>query len=253
MILVVKKTAVIVAIILVAVFIVGAVVTTQSVKAANTAAAKKLLPIYGGSTDTNKVAISFDAAWGSDKTEAILDILDKYGVKATFFLVGFWVDKNPDLVKEIASRGHLIGNHSTNHPHFNKLSLDEMRLETETTAEKITALTGEEVKFFRAPFGEYNVTLLTYLNESGVKCIQWTVDTLDWKGISGKEIADRVLNQAKSGSIILCHNNSDHILDALPVILLGLQNKGLDFVRMDELVINDDYYLDNNGIQHPAV
>ncbi len=79
------------------------------------------------------------------------------------------------------------------------------------------------------------------------------MDTLDWKGISGKEIADRVLKQAKSGSIILCHNNSDHILDALPVILLGLQNKGLDFVRMDELVINDDYYLDNNGIQHPAV
>lgn len=253
MILVVKKTAVIVAIILVAVFIIGAAVTAQSVKAAKTAAAKKLLPIYGVDTDENKVAISFDAAWGSDKTEAILDILDNYGVKATFFLVGFWVDKNPDLVKEIASRGHLVGNHSDNHPHFNKLSLDEMRMETETTAEKITALTGEEVKFFRAPFGEYNDTLLAYLDESGVKCIQWTVDTLDWKGISGKEIADRVLNNAKSGSIILCHNNSDHILDALPVVLLGLQNKGLSFVRMDELVINDDYYLDNNGIQHSAV
>jgi len=251
MILVVKKTAVIVAVILVVALVCGAVFAVQGVKSA--AAVKKLLPIYGVDTEENKVAISFDAAWGSDKTLAILDILDKFGVKATFFLVGFWVDEYPDLVKEIHARGHLIGNHSTNHPHFNKLGKEEMQLEVTATAEKITALTGEEVKFFRAPFGEYNDTLLSYLAETNVKCIQWTVDTLDWKGISGKEISDRVLKSAKSGSIILCHNNSDHILDALPVILLGLQNKNLSFVRMDELVINDEYFIDNNGIQHAAV
>lgn len=251
MILVVKKTAVVVAIILIAVLVIGAVFAVEGTKTAM--AVKKLVPIYGVDTDSNKVAISFDAAWGSDKTLDILDTLDKFSVKATFFLVGFWVDEYPELVKEIHARGHLIGNHSTNHPHFNKLSAEEMQLEVTTTAEKITNLTGEEVKFFRAPFGEYNDTLINYLDNSGIKCIQWTVDTLDWKGIQGKEIADRVLKNAKSGSIILCHNNSDHILDALPVILLGLQNKGLSFVRMDELVLNDEYFIDNNGIQHSAV
>lgn len=250
MILVVKKTAVIVAVVLIAVLVCGTVLAVEGTKTAFSA--KKKLPIYGVDAE-GKVAISFDAAWGGDKTLGILDTLDKYGVKATFFLVGFWVDEYPDLVMEIDRRGHLIGNHSTNHPHFNKLGLEEMRLEINVTAEKITALTGKEVKFFRAPFGEYNDGLIDYLDETGVKCIQWTVDTLDWKGISGKEISDRVLNKAQGGSIILCHNNSDHILDALPVILLGLQNKGLSFVRMDELVINDDYFIDNNGIQHPAV
>ena len=76
------------------------------------------------------------------------------------------------------------------------------------------------------------------------------MDSLDWKGLSGKEITERILNKAQSGSIILCHNNSDHIVDALPLILLGLKNKGLTSVRMDELTIEENYYVDNNGIQH---
>lgn len=253
MILVIKKTAVIVAAILIVTLSVGAVLAVEGVKVADASSAKKLLPIYGVDNTDGKVSITFDAAWGSDKTMAILDILDKYEVKATFFLVGFWVDKYPEMVQEIASRGHLIGNHSENHPHFNKLNKQQTALEVETAAEKITAITGEKVTYFRAPFGEYNDVLLSYLDSNGIKCIQWTVDTLDWKGISGAEISERVMGQAKSGSVILCHNNSDHILDALPVILLGLKNKGLSFVRVDELVIDDDYYIDGNGIQHSAV
>ncbi len=248
MILVVKKTAVIVVIILLAVVVCGSVLAVEGTRAAAT---KKSLPIYGVESE-DSVAITFDAAWGSDKTLDILDILDRYEVKATFFLVGFWVDKYPDMVREIYSRGHLIGNHSNNHPHFNRLSREEMELEITTTEKKISAVTGQKVGYFRAPFGEYNDTLLSYLKDTDVKCIQWTVDTLDWKGISAKEITDRAM-RAKAGDIILCHNNSDHIVDALPTVLLGLRNKGLRFVTLEELVRHDDYYLDNNGIQRPAV
>ncbi len=248
MFLVVRKKKVIAAIVLIAILITGAALALHGTLTAQ--AGNKLLPIYGVENEEGKVGLSFDAAWGADKTEQILDLLDEYGMKATFFLVGFWVDKYPDLVKEIYDRGHLVANHSTNHPHFNELSESDMLLEVETTAEKITAITGEEVKYFRAPYGEYNDALIKLLQERDIKCIQWTVDSLDWKGLSGKEIAERILNKVQSGSIILCHNNSDHIVDALPLVLLGLKNKGLTSVRMDELTIEENYYVDNNGIQH---
>ena len=245
-----KSVVIIVVIVLIACIVIGIAVAVGVHNVKGASAKAKLLPIYGVERDDNKVALTFDAAWGADKTAKILDILDEYGVKATFFLVGFWVDEYPDLVEEIAARGHLIGNHSENHPHLNSLSEEEMKEEVVSTAKKIKSITGEEVKYFRAPYGEYNDRLISYLDSVGTKCIQWTADSLDWKGISGGEIADRVLNKANSGTIILCHNNSDHILDALPLVVLGLQNKGLTAVRMDELVYDNNYYIDNNGIQH---
>lgn len=250
MFLTVKKSRITAAVVLLVVVATGAVMTVRGAKAADTSARERLLPIYGVETEANAVGLSFDAAWGGDKTAGILDLLDRYGMKATFFLVGFWIDEYPDLVKEIHRRGHLVANHSTNHPHFASLSKEKMRLEVDAAAEKIKALVGEDVKFFRAPYGEYNNALLEVLQERDCKCIQWTEDSLDWKGLSGAAIAERVLKTVKKGSIILCHNNSDHILDGLPLLLLGLKNKGLTSVRMDELVIKDDYYIDNNGIQH---
>jgi peptidoglycan/xylan/chitin deacetylase (PgdA/CDA1 family) len=125
-----------------------------------------------------------------------------------------------------------------------------MQLELDTTAKKIKDIIGEEVTYFRAPFGEYNNTQISLLKEKGIRGVQWDVDSLDWKGITGKQITSNILSKVKKGSIILCHNNSDHILDALPLVLLGLQNKNLTSVRMDELIIQKDYYIDNNGVQH---
>lgn len=250
MFLVLKKSKIIIALILISVIVTGVVLTVEGIEVVAANAAKKQIPIYAVETEERSVALSFDAAWGGDKTNGILDLLDTYQVKATFFLVGFWIDKYPELVKEISDRGHLIGNHSTNHPHFNKLSCQEMELEIVTTNNKISKIIDKEVKYFRAPFGEYNNELISILSENSMQCIQWDVDSLDWKGISGSEIAERILSKVKSGSIILCHNNSDYILEALPLILLGLKNKGLLSVRMDELVFESNYYIDNNGIQH---
>ena len=83
----------------------------------------------------------------------------------------------------------------------------------------------------------------------GVQCIQWSIDSLDWKGISGGEIAERVVNNVEPGDIVLFHNNSDHILDALPLILLAIKNKGLKAVRMDQLVYKDNYAINAQGKQ----
>lgn len=250
MFLVLKKSKIIIAIVLIVIVVVAVILTAEGVQAVAANAEKKMLPIYAVNTALKSVALSFDAAWGGDKTANILDILDTYEVKATFFLVGFWIDKYPDLVKEITKRGHLIANHSTNHPHFNKLSAKEMRVEIESVNSKLAEIIGERPQYFRAPYGEYNNTLLSTLNELDMQCIQWDVDSLDWKGISAKDIAQRILSKVKGGSIILCHNNSDYIVEALPLVLLGLKSKGLTAVRMDELVLKENYYIDNNGIQH---
>ena len=247
---VVKRSKLILAVILIAVLVLAAVLIYGGVTlSANAFAAKKLLPVYGVEREDGRVALTFDAAWGSDKTKRILDLLDEYGVQATFFLTGFWVDDNEDLVAEIASRGHLVANHSENHLHMNALSDAEKRSEIESVEKKIEKILGEKPLYFRAPFGEYDDSLLKLLGEKGVQCIQWSVDSLDWKGLTGGQIADRILSKAKSGDVILCHNNSDGILDALPLILLGLRNKGLTPVPIDRLVYRTDYEIDGNGRQ----
>jgi peptidoglycan/xylan/chitin deacetylase (PgdA/CDA1 family) len=254
MFVVLKKSRVLITLSLAAVLVCAAVLGYYGATDAEAAALKeeRKIPVYSVETDKNVVAISFDAAWGSDKTLKILDILDEYGVKATFFLVGFWIDAYPELVKEISDRGHLIGDHSENHPHFNTLSKEAMQTEVLSVADKVEKITGKRPVFFRAPYGEYNNTLMTVLEENGITGVQWNVDSLDWKGLSGGKIADRILSKVDKGSIILCHNNSDHILDALPIVLTGLKNKNLTLVRMDELVMTENYNIDSNGTQHSA-
>ena len=250
MFIVVKRSKLIVAIVLIAVFVLAAVLTFGGIALSEQASArKKLLPVYGVDRADGLVSLTFDAAWGSDKTQKILDLLDRYDAKATFFLTGFWVDDNENLVAEIAARGHTIGNHSENHPHMNGLSLQKKREEVESVEKKIEKITGEKPSFFRAPFGEYDDDLIAMLAEKKVFCIQWTVDSLDWKGLSGGKIAERVLHRVHSGDVILCHNNSDGILDALPLILMGLKNKGLKTVPIDRLVYSEDYEIDHNGVQ----
>ena len=105
---------------------------------------ERIIPIYCVDTDEKKIAISFDAAWGADKTSDILAILKEYDVKTTFFLVAFWVDKYPDMVKKIDNEGHEIGNHSANHPNMTQLSEDKIREELTITSNKIESITGKK-------------------------------------------------------------------------------------------------------------
>lgn len=213
--------------------------------------ANRKVPIYYVQTEQKQVAISFDAAWGADKTEGIMKILKEYNAGGTFFLVGFWTDKYADIVKKIDENGFEIGTHSNTHPDMVKLSADQIKQELESSIKLITDITGKDVKLFRAPFGSYNNTLLNTAESMGLKTIQWDVDTLDWKGISGEEICQRVLARVKNGSIILCHNNSDHILEALPLVLDRLQKQGYKITCIGDLIYQDNYEIDHNGMQIP--
>ena len=211
------------------------------------------IPVYYVETEEKQVAITFDAAWGADKTEKIMDILEEYGVNATFFLVGFWAEDYPEMVKQISERGFEIGTHSNTHPDMTNLSGEEIISELETSVKVIENLTGNKIEFFRAPYGAYNNTLIDCAENLGLTTIQWDVDTLDWKGLSGEEICTRVLNNVKHGSIILCHNNSDHILDALPIVLDRLQKQGYKIGCVGDIVLTENYVVDRNGMQKSAV
>lgn len=210
---------------------------------------KRLVPIYSVQTTEKKVALTFDAAWGSDKTAKIVSTLQENGVSGTFFLVGFWVEQNADKVKLIDEAGFDIGTHSNTHPKMSTLSSEQVKNELTKSMELITNITGKEVKFFRAPFGDYNDNLISIAGSLGLKTIQWDVDSLDWKGLSAEEILTRIKNSVKNGSIILCHNNSDHILEALPLIISYLKSEGYSMVKISDLVYNDNYIIDNNGLQ----
>ena len=208
------------------------------------------VPVYAVDTAEKQIAISFDAAWGADKTEDILEILDEFDVSATFFLVGFWVDEYPDIVKKIDEAGCEIGTHSNTHPDMVNLDKETMKTELTQSIDKIKNITGKEVSLFRAPFGSYNNTLLETAEELSLTTIQWDVDTLDWKGLSASEMNSRVTNKVKNGSIILMHNNSDNILDGLRLILTTLKNKGYEITSISDLIYHENYTIDRNGIQH---
>ena len=205
------------------------------------------MPIYSVDTTEKKVAISFDCAWGVDHTDSLLEMMSKNDVRCTFFAVQFWVEKYPEYVEKIISAGHEMGTHSRTHSYMSKLSKASIQDELNTSASAIEKITGKKVTLFRPPYGDYNNTLIDTCNEMGLYPIQWDVDSLDWKNLSATEIAMRVINGVKNGSIILCHNNGLHTAEALPLIFSTLKNRGFEFVPISELIYKDNYYIDSTG------
>ncbi|MCD8036056.1 MAG: polysaccharide deacetylase family protein [Clostridiales bacterium] len=223
----------------------------KSVFSAAVAKTERLLPIYCVETDKPQIAISFDAAWGADDTDKLLEILDEYDVKTTFFMCGYWVDKYPDEVKKIAEAGHDIGNHSATHPHMSQLTKEQIIEELTTAGDKVKELTGIEMELFRAPFGEYTNDVISAAEECGYYTIQWDIDSLDWKEYGTEAEIEQVLNHKHlgNGSIILFHNDAKYTPEALGTIIEGLQDKGYEIVPVSELIIRENYTINNEGRQ----
>ena len=214
-------------------------------------AGARSLPIYNVERSDNKIAISFDCAWGVDYTDQILEYLKDGGVRATFFSVQFWTEKYPEYVKKIDEAGHEMGTHSATHSYMSKQSETEIRAELESSSAAITNITGKEVKLFRPPYGDYDNLLIDTANAMGLYPIQWDVDSLDWKDLSASDIAARIVERVKSGSIILCHNNGLHTAEALPIVIDTLRAKGFTFVPIGELIYTENYTIDATGKQIP--
>ncbi|NLA11489.1 MAG: polysaccharide deacetylase family protein, partial [Firmicutes bacterium] len=137
---------------------------------------ERLVPIYYVETDEKKVAFSFDASWGADRTEKILEILKENEIKTTFFLTGFWVEAYPEYVKLIADAGHEIGNHTLTHPHLNNLTEEEIHSELEKVEQMIAQVSGQKTALFRPPFGEYSNKVIETISGLGYTSVQWSID-----------------------------------------------------------------------------
>lgn len=218
---------------------------------ASAGVANRKLPIYCVQTDTPRVALSFDAAWGNEDTAELLSILDKYQVKSTFFMTGGWVESYPEDVKAIAEAGHDLGNHSENHKQMSQISLAECKDEIQKVHDKVKELTGQDMILFRPPYGDYNDTLISAANSLGYHVIQWDVDSLDWKDYGADSIVSKVLDNSHlgNGSIILLHNGAKYTKDALPRVIAGLQEKGFEIVPVSRLIYKENYEMDHEGRQ----
>ena len=223
---------------------------SKTVSVSNTVNGKEL-PIYSVETEEKKVALSFDATWGNEDTQTILDILAKYNVHVTFFMTGGWVESYPEDVKKIYAAGHDLGNHSENHKNMSQLSDSECQDELMKVHNKVKELTGVEMNLFRPPYGDYDNHVITNAKDCGYYTIQWSVDSLDWKDYGVESIIKTVTEHKdlKNGAIILMHNGAKYTAQALPTVIEKLQADGYQIVPISELIYKDDYHLDVTGRQ----
>jgi polysaccharide deacetylase family sporulation protein PdaB len=213
------------------------------------AGARRIHPIYRVDTTERKVALSFDACWGAERTPALLEVLRRHGVKTTFFLVNMWLEKYPEQARQIAAEGHEIGLHSATHPRFTRLSDEQVIWELRENARLIREITGYEPKLFRPPFGDYDDRVLALVQQEGFIPIQWSIDSLDWKDLSAEAMVNRIRQRLQPGSIILFHNNGRHTVEALEPLITYLRETGYEIVPISSLIYYDHYYIDHSGVQ----
>ncbi|MGI6084367.1 MAG: polysaccharide deacetylase family protein [Acetivibrionales bacterium] len=210
----------------------------------------KDIPIYSVECEGKKCAITFDCAWGADDIPNILDILDKYKAKGTFFIVGIWAKKYPDAVKLISDRGHEIANHGYSHAHMAQIPESKIQEEILLCSDILEEITGKKITLFRPPYGEYNSTTIKVANRLNHQTIQWDVDSLDWKKSMTKEdIFKRVTERTANGSIILFHNDTLHTEEVLPSILENLTANGFECATVSDMLIKENYKIRYDGRQ----
>ena len=230
-------------------FCIAGTITNEKAATTTSSTNEKLLPIYNVKTEERKVALTMNCAWNAEDIDVILKILEENNAKITFFMVGDWIDKYPEAVKKIYDAGHEIGTHSDTHPHVNNLSYEENIKEIEKSNDKIEKITGTRTNLYRTPYGEYNTTVIKAAQDKGYYTIQWSLDTLDYTGITGEEMWNRIKDKIGSGDIILMHNGTEHTADSLGMLLQNIKKKGLEVVKVSELIYKDNYRIDIKGTQ----
>lgn len=228
----------------------GTLGVKQAVPTSSTVGNREL-PIYCVETDEKKIALTFDAAWGNEDTQQIMDILKKHDVKVTFFMTGGWVEQFPDDVKMIYENGHDLGNHSQNHKNMSQITDSEKESELMSVHEKVKELTGYEMFLFRPPYGDYDNAVVKTAKKCGYYTIQWDVDSLDWKDYGVESIIKTVTEHKHlgNGSIVLCHNGAKYTAQALDTMISTLKGAGYTFVPLSELIYKDNYHMNHEGRQ----
>lgn len=197
-----------------------------------------------GSSSRKMVALTFDAGSSAEPTLRILEALAKHGVRCTFFLTGKWIERYPQIARQIVAEGHELGNHSWSHPPFTTLSDEQIREQLRQTEEIALRVCGSSTKpLFRPPYGDRDQRVRAVVAQEGYLTIYWTIDSLDSvkKGITPSEIFSRVTRLMRPGAIVLMHCGSDATADALPDLLEWLRREGYEAVTVSKLLAASGY------------
>lgn len=209
------------------------------------------IPIYSVENSNGNVSITFDCAWGAHDIPEILGILKEKNVKATFFVVGEWARRNPEETRMIAEQGHDLANHSENHFKMSVLSRDKIKTEILDCTKTIEDIAGVKTDLFRAPYGDYNDTVLSIARQNGYYTIQWSLDSLDWKpGMTEEAILNRI-SKVSSGDILLFHNDTSHTVKILGKVIDIIREKNLNPVPVSELILRENFEIQHDGRQMP--
>lgn len=190
------------------------------------------------SSNDKVIALTFDDGPWPKTTDLVLDILKKNQIKATFFVVGQHLESRPELANKIVDDGHVIANHTWNHPTY-KMGKDRVQSEIGRTAELIYEITGRTTTLFRPPGGVIDNGLADFAKSRRHVVVLWTADSVDWLYKSPQKITENVLRKASNGGIVLLHDGGGprmHVVRALPNIIAGLKKQGYRFVTVPELL-----------------
>ncbi len=227
--------------------------TGSFARTAGTQAALKKRPIYSVDTKEPLAALGVNCAWGNDDIPELIRVLDEYGVKATFFVVGAWCDRFPESVIMLSAAGHEIASHSDSHANMTELGDAEIRREIRDSRKKLESVSGQRVMLFRVPSGDYNSRVIELIEAEGMYPIQWDCDSLDYKAYGPGDIRERVSKNLSNGSITLFHSGTKHTASALPLVLGDAKEKGFRFVKVSELIYPTPYTVDFEGRQRRAI
>ena len=228
----------------------GVGIGVWAILSAMTASAEeRKVPVYCVDRGDNKIALTFDCAWGNSNTDELLAILKAADARATFFVTGEFCDKYPEDVKKMYDAGHEIANHSDKHPHVAGININDLIDDTKECSRKIQMITGEAPTLYRGPYGEYDNISISTVEGMGLQYVQWSVDSIDWEEPDAATIVSRITEGTQSGSILLFHNDLENTEQALPEILTKLTQQGYRFVTAGELIYKDNCRIDSSGKQ----
>lgn len=248
---VVKKSTIIRVVVFI-VLIAAAVVYTQAIasdSAPVSGGTGKIMPVCSVETDENAVSITIDTAFGDDYTDEILKVLNDKKVKATFFVMGLWAEKNPAKADAIARAGHEIASHSMVHTRYTDMQPAQVNEDAAKAQEAIKKATGKETVLIRPPYGAFDDQSMKALEDEGYIPVKWSLDSKDWKQAGKDVLKNNVINGLKKGSIIIFQNNIMDTSLALGEIIDEIKAKNFKIVTLSELMLTDNYIVDDSGVQ----
>ncbi|MBI2251672.1 MAG: polysaccharide deacetylase family protein [Armatimonadetes bacterium] len=198
----------------------------------------KYYKLIQGNPLKKQVALTFDDGPHPDYTPKLLEILNKYNLKATFFLTGKMAEKYPELVKAEIKAGHNVGNHTYHHVNLTKIPEEIIAIEIKACGDVLKDIIHQPPHLFRPPGGDYDDEVARTAEALGYIMVLWTDNSHDYTNPRGKNIKERVLNQIENGGIILFHDGVEQTLEILPQIIEYLKHKGYEFVTIDEMIKN---------------